>query len=92
MNTFITFLLESFTRKKDSEITIDSRMPLPLKKVVYRDQLRILKSLGQVNPGDSFPVKRELTYAVRKMANEHHSEMKISIRKIGDSSRVFRVA
>lgn len=92
MNTFIENLRQILNRNRNNEIIIESGMPLPIKRVKYQDQLSVLRALGRMKPGDSFPVGQELTYAVRKMANDHHSEMKISVRKIGDSYRVFRVA
>ena len=67
-------------------------MPKPIKNVNYKDLMRIKDALGKMEVSDSFYVRPDLQLAVRRIANDHYPEIKISVRKIGDSYRAFRVA
>ena len=78
-------------KKNKDEIIIENEMPLPIKGVDYQEQLRILYAMKSLSLKSSFLVREQLRYAVRKMANDYLPEYKISIRKIGESYRVYRV-
>jgi hypothetical protein len=81
------------TQKSNNDIfVIEKGIPEPLRNISYNDQLRIIETLKQLNPGESFPIKKELMYPVRKMTNMYFPEYKVWIRPIGDSYRVFRRA
>lgn len=77
-------------RKDESIIMLDQ--PIPIKNVDYKDLLRLKNLLEKLPVKGSFSVKKELTYAVRKLANEHFPEYKITIREMGHSFLVIRKA
>jgi len=64
------------------EFPVSSRMPFPIRRVEYKDLLRLMKVLEGLPVGSSFPIKKELYYP----------EYKLTVRNTGDSNRVFRVA
>lgn len=74
------------------EYIIEKNKPLPIKKVKYRDLLRITDTFEKLPIGGSFPISNELDYATRKIAKEHYPEYKITIRSLGTTKRVFRKA
>jgi hypothetical protein len=74
------------------EFPVSSRMPFPVRRVEYKDLLRVMEVLEKLPVGSSFPIKKELDYAVRKLARDYYPEYKLTVRNIGDSNRVFRVA
>lgn len=76
----------------DCEFTISKGLPQPINKIKYGDQLRVVDTLGNLSVGSSFPIRKELEYTVRKMANLKYPEYKIVIRNMGTSKRVFRLA
>ncbi len=78
-------------KKNKDEIIIENELPLPIKGVNYSEQLQLLNAMKNMNLMNSFLVSKQLVYAVRKMAKDHLPEYKISIRKIGESYRVFRI-
>lgn len=85
--------VSELTVKTDNDLfVIENGIPEPLRKISYNDQLRIIETLKQLNPGDSFPIKKELMYPVRKMTNMYFPEYRVRIRQTGDSYRVFRRA
>ena len=85
--------LTNLTQKVNNDIfVIEKGIPEPLRNISYNDQLRIIETLKQLTPGDSFSIKKELTYPVKKMSNNYFPEYKIRILRIGDSYRVFRRA
>ena len=81
------------TQKSSNDIfVIEKGVPEPLRNISYNDQIRIIETLKQLNPNDSFPIKKELMYPVRKMTNMYFPEYKVRIRQTGDTYRVFRRA
>lgn len=81
------------TQKLSNDLfVIEKGIPEPLRNISYNDQLRIIETLKQLNAGDSFPIKKELMYPVRKMTNMYFPEYKVRIMLTGDSYRVFRRA
>lgn len=74
------------------EFPVSSRMPFPIRRVEYRDLLRLMEVLEGLPIGSSFPIKKELDYAVRKLGKDYYPEYKLTVRNTGDSNRVFRVA
>jgi hypothetical protein len=84
---------ENLTQKVNNDIfVIEKGIPEPLRKISYSDQLRIIETLKQLNPGDSFSIKKEMMHPVRKMTNMYFPEYKVRIMQTGDSYRVFRRA
>lgn len=77
---------------KDCEFTISKDLPLPIRNVKYSDQLRVIDALRNLPVGGSFPIPNELDYTVRKMRDEYFPEYKLTIRNMGTSKRVYRVA
>ena len=73
------------------EFPVSARMPLPIRRVTYKDLLKLMKVLEGLPVGSSFPIKSELAYPVRKLARDYFPEYKLSVRDTGDSHRVFRV-
>ena len=94
MCKFLSFF--SGSSKKPMEhvepFPIDKGMIEPSRGVVYKDQRRILKTLEQIKPNESFPITEELRYPVRRLTDKHFPEYKVVIRKLGDSYRVYRRA
>jgi len=84
------FHRDNGSQRPDSEFAITRGLPLPIRKVTYNDQLRVIKTLEKLPKGGSFPINNELDYTVRKMAREYYPEYKISIRKVGATKRVYR--
>lgn len=85
--------LTNSAQKVNNDIfVIEKGIPEPLRNISYNDQLRIIETLKQLTPGDSFPIKKELMYPVRKMTNIYFPEYKVRIMQTGDSYRVFRRA
>lgn len=85
--------LTNSTQKVNNDIfVIEKGIPEPLRKISYSDQLRIIETLKQLNPGDSFSIKKEMMHPVRKMTNMYFPEYKVRIMQTGDSFRVFRRA
>ena len=74
------------------EFPISARMPMPIRRVDYKYLLRLMKVLEGLPVGSSFPIKKELDYAVRKLARDYYPEYKLTVRDTGDLNRVFRVA
>jgi hypothetical protein len=92
---YIKSFLTRRSRKPTEHIEpfpIDKGMIEPSRGVVYKDQLRILKTLELIKPNESFPITDELRYPVRRLTDKHFPEYKIVIRKLGDSYRVYRRA
>ena len=82
---------ENLTQKVNNDIfVIEKGIPEPLRNISYSDQLRIIETLKQLNPGDSFSIKKEMMHPVRKMTNMYFPEYKVRIMQTGDSFRVFR--
>jgi hypothetical protein len=75
-----------------TEIQITENSPGPIKNVDYSTVRRIFRTLRVLPKGGSFPIKKELVYAVRKIANDNFPEYKIRIVNFGTSYRVFRRA
>jgi len=71
---------------------IERGIPEPLRKVRYEVLLAIIETLRQLNPGESFPISKDLVYPVNRMRNLHFPEYKIRILQTGESYRVFRRA
>lgn len=76
----------------DREFTISKDVPQPIRNINPKDQRRIIETLKKLPVGSSFPVRNELEYTVRKMANIYFPEYKIVIRNMGTTKRVYRVA
>jgi hypothetical protein len=74
------------------QFPIQSDMPLTIKGVPYEDVLRMKWYLENLKVGQSFPIKPVFEYTVRKIANQHFQEYKISIRNTGEFRRVYRLA
>ena len=54
----------------DREFTITKEVPQPIRNVNPKDQMRIIETLGKLPVGSSFPIRNELEYTVRKMAEK----------------------
>lgn len=97
MKTLIT-IFKTLVRKIDQnvngehDIQITMDLPIPMKNVNYRDQVRIVNILYNIPVNGSFPVKNELIPVVRKMHRDHFPEYKLRIVDFGTSHRVFRRA
>lgn len=76
----------------DGEFTISKDIPQPIRNINPKDQMRIIETLRNLPVGGSFPIRIELDYTVRKMANLYYPEYKLVIRNMGTSKRVYRVA
>lgn len=76
----------------DSEFTITREIPQPIRNVNPKDQMRIVETLRKLPVGSSFPIRNELEYTVRKMAQIYFPGYKLVIRNMGTSKRVFRLA
>ncbi|MFN6374642.1 MAG: hypothetical protein ACK4YD_05680 [Chitinophagia bacterium] len=88
------FKFFGFRTKRNSieEFPIESNMPLTVKGIPYSDVLRMKWYLENLKVGQSFPIKPIFAYTVRKIANQHFQEYKISIRNTGEFHRVYRLA
>ena len=76
----------------DREFTITKDVPQPIRNINPKEQMRIIDTLRKLPVDGSFPIRNELDYTVRKMANLYHPEYKIVIRTMGTTKRVYRVA
>lgn len=76
----------------DREFTITREIPQPIRNVNPKDQMRIVETLRKLPVGSSFPIRNELEYTVRKMAQIYFPEYKLVIRNMGTAKRVFRLA
>jgi len=77
-------------RKDDLLIKVDQ--PIPIKNINYKELLRLKDVLEKLPVKGSFPIKKELNYAVRKLVKDHFPEYDITIRNIGSSYLVIRKA
>ena len=73
------------------EFPVSSRMPMAIRRVEYKDVLRLMQVLEGLPVGSSFPIKKELDYAVRKLGRDYFPEYKITVWDTGDLNRVFRI-
>lgn len=74
------------------ELLIESDMPLTVKGIPYHEVLNMKRYLENLRVGQSFPIHPKYEYTVRKLADQHFQEYKISIRNTGEFKRVFRLA
>ncbi len=74
------------------ELLIESDMPLTVKGIPYHEVLKMKRYLENLRVGQSFPIHPKYEYTVRKLADQHFQEYKISIRNTGEFKRVFRLA
>ena len=76
----------------DREFTITMDVPLPITGITLKEQMRVMATLKELPVGGSFPIRNELTNAVRKIAEVYKPEYKIMIKTMGRTKRVYRVA
>lgn len=94
MKKLINWFISCFrkTQIKESVYTVNGVVPRPMRSVKYSDQIRVIKLLENLPVNGSFPIEKELGYAVRKMKRDHFPEYRTRVVDFGTSLRVFRAA
>ena len=70
--------------------TIDKDMPEPIRNISYDIILKLNATMRRLNPGESFPINRELRYPVLRLRIAFFPEYKLRILPTGEKFRVFR--
>ena len=94
MRNLLSIMQEVFSQNTNhpDKVQIEKGMPIPISRMKYDVLLEYKQVLARLKPGDSFSIKKELDYPVRKLSKDHFPEYKITIRSTGTMSRVFRLA
>lgn len=89
---FLNLFRTRRANRQIEKLLIESDMPLTVKGIPYDKVLEMKRYLENLRIGQSFPIHPKYEYTVRKIANQHFQEYKISIRNTGQFRRVYRLA